>query len=280
MQILVFGKNGQVATELGAYSNVTCIGRDVADLGAPATCARAIEHHKPDAVINAAAYTAVDQAETDEALATVVNGDAPTAMAKACGALNIPIVHISTDYVFDGSGTSPWETSDQTSPVGAYGRSKLAGEKGVLSGTTNAAVLRTSWVFSRHGSNFLKTMLRLSETRDALNVVSDQIGGPTEASHIAAACIQMAQTLAGSPETSGLYHFSGAPDASWADFAREIFRAADREVIVTGIPSSAYPTPATRPLNSRLDCSDIERVFGVKRPDWRQDVHRVVDALT
>ena len=181
MTILVFGKTGQVATELqaragSAHEDMAFLGRDQADLSDPATCAAAIEAHAPSAVINAAAYTAVDKAEEEEALATVVNGEAPGAMAQACAALDIPFLHVSTDYVFEGSGETPWRETDPISPQNAYGRSKAAGEKAVLAAGGNAAILRTSWVFSAHGANFVKTMLRLSESRNELNIVDDQIG--------------------------------------------------------------------------------------------------------
>jgi len=255
--VLVFGRNGQVATELAALPDTLCLGRDQADLGDPEACAKAIHAHAPRAVINAAAYTAVDKAEDDEALATTINGHAPTAMAQACAALGIPLVHISTDYVFDGSGTAPWPTDAPTGPLGAYGRSKLAGEDGVRASGATHAILRTSWVVSAHGNNFVKTMLRLGAERDALTIVADQIGGPTAARDIAAACHTMALHLIDAPKKSGTYHISGGPDCSWADFARTIFDHAGLACAVTDIPSSDYPTPAARPANSRLDCSTL-----------------------
>ncbi|MDB9810495.1 dTDP-4-dehydrorhamnose reductase, partial [Planktomarina temperata] len=215
--ILVFGKTGQVANELQRLSGVTALGREDVDLSDPAACAVAIREHAPKAVINAAAYTAVDRAEEEEHLATVINGDAPAAMAKACAELGIPLVHISTDYVFNGTGNTPYRPDDATEPQNAYGRSKLAGEQGIRNSRAVYAILRTSWVVSAHGTNFVKTMLRLSETRDALNVVSDQIGGPTPARDIAAACLQIANQLIQDTTKSGIYHFSGAPDVSWAE---------------------------------------------------------------
>ncbi len=282
MTLLVFGRTGQVAcalralTDSGAYGPVDYIGRDVGDLSQPESCAEVIRARAPHAVINAAAYTAVDRAEDEEALATVINATAPTAMALACAASDIPFVHISTDYVFPGSGITPWRPEDPVSPLNAYGRSKRAGEEGVMAAGGRWAILRTSWVFSETGSNFVKTMLRLSETRDALNVVADQIGGPTPAAAIAAACLEIATQLSQAPEKAGLYHFSGAPDASWADFATTIFACAGRSVSVTPIPSSAYPTPAQRPLNSRLDCQSLETAFGITRPDWRAALPKIV----
>ena len=277
--ILVFGKTGQVARELQQLGTVMALGREEANLSDPQACADAIRHHSPDAVINAAAYTAVDQAEDEEAVATVINGDAPTAMAKACTELGIPFVHISTDYVFEGTGKDPWQPQDQTAPQNAYGRSKLAGETGIADSGGTYAILRTSWVVSAYGANFIKTMLRLSETRDVLNIVGDQIGGPTPARDIATACLQMAEQLIQEPSKSGIYHFSGTPDVSWADFAREIFEQAGKSVTVTPIPTTDYPTPAQRPLNSRMDCTATKRVFGIERPDWITGLKTILDDL-
>ncbi|MFZ7094097.1 dTDP-4-dehydrorhamnose reductase [Primorskyibacter sp. 2E233] len=268
MSVLVFGKTGQVATELQHLGKVTALGRDQADLSDPAACAEAIRAAAPGAVINAAAYTAVDKAEEEEALATTINGAAPTAMAQACAALDIPFVQISTDYVFDGSGSDPWQPNDPVAPLGAYGRSKLASEDGIRASGARAVILRTSWVFSAHGNNFVKTMLRLSETRDALKVVDDQIGGPTPARDIASACLTISKALIAG-QGGGTYHYAGTPATSWECFARETFALAGRQVTVTGIPTTDYPTPAQRPLNSRLDCSSLTRDFGISPPDWK-----------
>lgn len=280
MTILVFGRTGQVATELlrlsTARTPVTALGRDLADLTDPVACAAAIAAHRPRAVINAAAHTAVDRAETEEALATRINADAPGAMARACAAADIPFVQISTDYVFAGDGTLPRAPDAATGPRQVYGRSKLAGERAVAEAGGRWAVLRTSWVFSGHGINFLRTMLRLSETRDTLNVVDDQIGGPTPADAIAAACLRMVDAMADTPGPGGLHHLSGAPDTSWKGFAEEIFARAGRHVAVTGIPTAAYPTPAARPLNSRLDCTSLRARFGIDRPDWRAGIDRAL----
>ncbi|PTX57727.1 dTDP-4-dehydrorhamnose reductase [Litoreibacter ponti] len=282
MTILVFGKTGQVARHLANSPDVRCVGRDQADLEDPAACEALIAATKPAAVINAAAFTAVDDAEEDEARATLINGDAPGAMARACATLDIPFIQISTDYVLDGKGSAPHLPESPTRPLNAYGRSKLAGEQQVQAAGGRYAILRTSWVFSAHGANFLKTMLRLSQTRDSLTIVGDQVGGPTAAGSIASACLSMAKQMRGADGASkaGIYHFSGAPDVSWADFARAIFAEADRHIAVTDIPTAEYKTPAIRPLNSRLDCSDTERVFGIKRPDWRKDTADIVEALT
>ena len=270
MNILVFGRTGQVATELARQSQaVTCLGRDAADLTDPAASAAAIEAHAPRAVINAAAWTAVDRAEEHEAEASAVNGDAPAAMAQACAARGIPLVHISTDYVFAGSGTDPWVETDPVAPQNAYGRTKLAGEEGVRAAGGPHAILRTSWVVSAHGANFVKTMLRLGAERDRLTIVADQVGGPTPAADIAQACLEIAGQLIADPGKSGTYHFSGGPDVSWADFAREIFAQAGLSPEVADIPTTDFPTPAKRPLNSRLDNGALTATFGIARPDWR-----------
>ncbi|MDK3074526.1 dTDP-4-dehydrorhamnose reductase [Sedimentitalea sp. JM2-8] len=277
--ILVFGATGQVARELARLGGVACLSRAAADLTDPAGCAAQIRAHAPRAVINAAAYTAVDRAETEEALAHAINADAPGAMAAACAERGIPLVQISTDYVFDGTGSAPWKPGDPTGPLGAYGRSKLAGEQAVAAAGGVHAILRTSWVVSAHGSNFVRAMLRLGAERDRLTVVADQIGGPTPARDIAAACLRMAETLVAEPDKRGTYHFSGAPDVSWADFAREIMAQAGLACAIADIPSREYPTPAARPGNSRLDCSGLETVFGIRRPDWRVGLARILKDL-
>jgi len=279
MTILVFGRTGQLARELARHESVTCLGRDQADLSDPENCANAIRAHLPQAVINAAAYTAVDKAEEEEALATVINGDAPGAMARACADMGIPFVTVSTDYVFDGSGTAPQRPTDAPDPINAYGRSKLAGETAVRKASGVYAILRTSWVVSGHGHNFVKTMLRLGHQRDRLTIVADQIGAPTPARSIAAACLEMAQQLGQDPAKSGLYHLSGTPQTSWADFAREIFRQAGISCAVEDILTTDYPTPAARPLNSRLDCTSLETVFGIPQPDWRAGLTDILKDL-
>lgn len=280
MSLLVFGKTGQVAHALAGFDGVTCLDRSAADLTDPDACAAQISARRPTAVINAAAYTAVDQAEEELETAVLVNGAAPAAMATAAAALDIPFVHISTDYVFDGSGDAPWVPSDATGPLGAYGASKLEGERGIKAAGGTHVILRTSWVFSAHGNNFLKTMLRLSETRDQLSIVADQIGGPTPNTAIADACVHIANALISDPNKGGTYHFAGAPETSWAGFAREIFKVAGRDVGITDIPTRAYPTPAARPLNSRLDCGTLSEIFGIPQPDWRAATHHIVDLLT
>ena len=277
--VLVFGRTGQVATELRTLADIVALGRAEVDLSDPTACAAAIHAHRPRAVINAAAYTAVDRAEDEEALANVINGDAPAAMAQACATLNIPLVHISTDYVFAGTGKRDWAPDDNTAPQNAYGRSKLAGEQGIRAAGGNHAILRTSWVFSAHGGNFVRTMLRLSESHDELSVVDDQIGGPTPARAIAAACLSIAQQLCDDPDKAGTYHFSGAPDVIWCAFAREIFAQTGRPMRVSPIATRDYPTPAARPLNSWLNCQTTEQVFGIPRPDWRIGLAETVREL-
>ena len=278
--ILVFGRSGQVARELAELAPDTrFLGRAEADLSDPSACAAQITALRPAVVINAAAYTAVDKAEEEEELATVVNGEAPGAMARACTDLGIPFLHISTDYVFDGQGDQPRRVDDLVAPLNAYGRSKRAGEVAVAESGARFAVLRTAWVFSANGNNFVKTMLRLSDTRDQLMVVGDQIGGPTPARAIAAALLSMAEQMQAGRSSRGLYHFAGQPATSWAGFAREIFEQAGRATEVSEIPTSDYPTPAARPLNSRLDCADIETDFGIKAPDWTQGLAEVLKDL-
>lgn len=281
MKLLVFGKTGQVACELQrqALGEVIALDRGAADLSDPAACAALIASYDVDGVINAAAYTAVDRAEDDEDLATTINGAAPAAMAQAAAAKSIPFLHISTDYVFDGSGTRPWQPGDAVGPLGAYGRSKLVGEQGVRAAGGAHVILRTSWVFSAHGQNFVKTMLRLGADRDSLNIVADQIGGPTAAADIAASCLSIARRLVTGQGASGTYHYAGAPDVSWADFAREIFKQANLSVAVSDIASSAYPTPAKRPGNSRMDCAALETKFSIPRPDWRTSLAAVLNDL-
>ena len=277
--ILVFGKTGQLARELAQLDDVTCLGRGQADLSDPAACAVAIRAARPAAVINAAAYTAVDRAEEEEALATLINGEAPGAMARACADLGIPFVHVSTDYVFDGSGETAWQPQDMVAPVNAYGRSKLAGEAAVRAASGTFAILRTSWVVSSHGNNFVKTMLRLGAERDRLTIVADQIGAPTPARDIAQACLDMARQLSADPGKSGTYHLQGSPEVSWAGLAVEIFAQTGVDCVVAEIATSAYPTPALRPLNSRLNCTTLNTVFNIPQPDWRLGLRDILNDL-
>lgn len=289
MRILVFGATGQVARELigrGAARGVAvaALGRDRADLADPEACAAAIAGAEADVVINAAAYTAVDRAETEPALAETVNAAAPGAMARACAARALPFLHVSTDYVFDGAPGRPWREDDPTGPLGVYGATKRAGEAAVAAAGGPHVVLRTAWVFSSHGGNFVKTMLRLGATRDTLRVVDDQIGGPTPARAIAEALIDVAAAFRAGRGATGVFHFAGRPAVSWAGFARAIF--AQRAALgggpgpeVVSIPSSEYPTPARRPLNSVLDCGRIAAAYGIAQPDWRAGLDAVLEEL-
>jgi len=283
MKILVFGHSGQVATELRAIhtdaTQIIALARSDADLTDPASCAAPIDAYAPDAVINAAAYTAVDKAESDMKTAQLINAESPAAMACACAARDIPFISISTDYVFSGADDTPWTSADPTDPQSVYGSTKRAGEVAIVKTGGRYAVLRTSWVVSAHGNNFVKTMLLLGVEREGLTIVADQIGGPTSAAEIAQACVTIAKTLASEPEKSGIFHFSGTPDTSWADFARAIFDAAKIPCVVTDIPSSDYPTPAKRPLNSRLDCNTTEAAFGISRPDWHESLTHILTQL-
>lgn len=284
MKALVFGRTGQVACELAALApamgwTLVQLGRDEADLADPRSFAGLIERTACDAVLNAAAYTAVDAAETNRDAAFAVNAYAPRAMAKAAGARGLPFVHVSTDFVFDGTAAHPYTEETPTRPLNVYGESKRAGELNVLESGANAAILRTSWVFSRYGRNFVKTMLRLGAERSIVNVVEDQRGKPTSARGVAEAMLTTAGVLRIAPEYAGLYHVAGDEPVSWADFARAIFAEAGLATTVTGIATSGYPTPARRPAYSVLDTSKFERGFGLKPPSWRADLGSVVAAL-
>lgn len=278
--LLVFGRTGQVARALAELApDARYLGREEADLGDEGSCAEAIRAASPRIVINAAAYTAVDRAESEAALAGAVNTAAPAAMAQAAAKLGIPFLNISTDYVFDGSGTQPRSEESATNPLGVYGETKLQGEQAVLAAKGQTAILRTSWVFSAEGSNFVKSMLRLGYERDELSIVADQIGGPTPAAAIAAALLDMAQAMLKDPAKGGIYHFCGAPDVSWAGFAREIFAQAEIPCKIHEIATVDYPTPARRPANSRLDCNKIARDFNLEHPDWRTGLADVLAKL-
>lgn len=291
-RMVVTGCKGQVVTSLiqqapldGRFE-IIAVGRPVLDLSHPETIDAAIRAAKPDVIVSAAAYTAVDQAETDEEAATVVNGTAAGAIARVAASLDIPLVHISTDYVFDGDKPSAYVETDPVAPICAYGRSKLVGEQAVSIETSNYAILRTSWVYSPFGKNFLKTMLHLAESRDSLDVVDDQIGNPTSALDIANGVLTVAANLIASDDHSlrGLFHMTGAGEGSWADFATTIFATPAREggsrAFVRRIPASAYPTPAKRPTNSRLNCAKLAAFHGITLPDWKQSTESVVKHLT
>ena len=282
MRVLVFGQTGQVAAELRRLADtdlsVTSFGRDLADLREPEACAERIRSIEADAVINAAAYTAVDAAESNELLAHRVNCEAPGAMAGAAAERRIPFLHISTDYVFDGHGEKPFAPNDPVSPLNAYGRSKLAGELAIESTGVNHAILRTSWVFSSHGSNFVKSVLNRSKSHKVLNVVEDQIGGPTAADDIARCLIVIARALVRG-QTGGIYHYSGHPFVNWKCFAQRTLSLARRNTDVRGVLTKDYPTAARRPLNSRLDCTTTQTDFGIDVPSWSAGLARVIKAL-
>lgn len=285
LHLLVFGRTGQVATELqrlaGPDLKVTALGRSDADLTKPGSCASAIKARPADAIINAAAYTDVDGAETEEALAMRVNGEAPGEIADAAAAAGVPLLHISTDYVFDGSKSGPWTEDDHPAPLGAYGRSKLAGEKAVAAAAGDYVILRTAWVFSAHGRNFVRTMLRAGRERKTLSVVDDQRGSPTAASDIAKALAEIASAFHHGRGHSGIVHYAGEPAITWCGLAREIFAHADwiRTPEIVPIESADWPTPAARPRNSVLDCRKITSRFGIQQPDWRRALQSVLVEL-
>jgi dTDP-4-dehydrorhamnose reductase len=280
MTLLIFGRTGQVAIELARRApEAVFLGRDEADLADPAACARAIHEARPSCVINAAAYTAVDQAESERETAIRVNGDAPGAMARAATELRVPFLHISTDYVFDGSGNRPWREEDPTGPLGVYGASKLEGERQVALAGGAFVILRTAWVFSAHGRNFVKTMLRLGADRDALRVVADQRGGPTPAADIAAALLSIARAFSSGRGVPGIFHYAGAPVVTWAEFAAAIMEGARLRARIEPISTTEYPTPARRPANSALDCTRIAKSYGIAQPDWREGLAAVLKEL-
>lgn len=285
MRALVFGTTGQVARELAltaAGVELTALGRAEVDLADAAACAAAVAGAEADVVINAAAYTAVDQAEDEPTLAQAINGAAPGAMARAAAAKGVPFLHVSTDYVFDGAPGRPWREDDPTGPLGAYGMSKRAGEEAVLAAGGGAVILRTAWVFSSHGRNFVKTMLGVGRGRDEMRVVGDQRGGPTPARDIAEALWTISRARLAGRGAPGIYHFAGAPAVSWAEFAEAVFAEsgwADRPR-VTAIATADWPTRARRPANSVLDCGAISRAFGIAQPDWRAGLARVVAELS
>jgi dTDP-4-dehydrorhamnose reductase len=292
MRLLVTGTQGQLARSLleragGTEFDVVALGRPELDLAAPATVAAAIERARPDIVVNAAAHTAVDKAEGEEALATTINGAGAGAAAKAAAALRIPIVQLSTDYVFDGALERPYREDDATAPINAYGRSKLAGEGEVRAANPRHVILRTAWVYSPFGANFARTMLRLGQTRASVGVVADQIGNPTSALDLADAILNIARLLQRRGDDANLYgtfNLVGSATATWADFAEAIFAEATRlggrkPVAVSRITTSQYPTPARRPANSRLDTGKIAALYGVVIPPWPSALPPIVARL-
>jgi len=280
MRIAVTGQSGQVVLSMleRAPEGVAVIplGRPRLDLERLETIASALAACKPDVIVNAAAYTAVDLAESQEETARLVNGAAAGEVAKAAATLGIPVIQISTDYVFDGSLGRPYREDDAVAPISAYGRGKLEGERSVAAATSNHAILRTAWVYSPFGKNFVRTMLRLAQTRDEVGVVADQVGCPTSALDIADAIFAVARNLVElphEPALRGTFHMAAQGEAVWADVAARIF--AERELLggtpvrVKRIMTSDYPTPARRPANSRLDSSRLAETHGVRLPEWQ-----------
>lgn len=288
MRLVVTGREGQVARSLVERAlgrtdiDVVTVGRPELDLARPETIAPAIAACRPDVVVSAAAYTAVDQAEDEPDLAHAVNAVAAGEVARAAGEIGVPVIHLSTDYVFSGDKPEPYVETDATGPIGVYGKSKLAGEIAVAAANPRHVILRTAWVYSPFGKNFVKTMLRLAETRDELSVVSDQWGNPTSALDIADAVLAACERLRRKEDaqTHGVFHLAGTGDATWADFAEEIFRASTRlggpGATVRRITTGEYPTKAARPANSRLDSRRFGDVFGYSAPDWRRSVQATV----
>lgn len=272
---VVLGQSGQLAQSLAAHpvmAGAQFLGRTQLDLANPEQAAARLRELEPSVVINAAAWTAVDQAEKDFDQARVLNAHAPAALARVCRELDIPFVHVSTDYVFSGEQGPAWKEDDPIAPVNAYGQSKAEGEAAVLSIGGRIAILRTSWVFSPFGNNFVKTMARLGKERDEVRVVSDQVGRPTYAPDLAEACVRMAAILQVEPERAGIYHYANSGHVSWADVAQatfdELTRQGMKSARMVPIPTSDYPTPAKRPAWSTLDTTKIE-ALDIETPDWR-----------
>lgn len=291
MRIVVTGRDGQVARCLierqRAHGHeVVPLGRPQLDLAGPADAMRAaLAASAPELIVSAAAYTAVDRAESEEELAYAVNARGAGAVAAAARELGVPLIHLSTDYVFDGSKTAPYVEDDPTCPQTVYGASKLAGEEAVLANHKDAVILRTAWVYSPFGANFVKTMLRLADTRDEIGVVADQQGNPTSALDIADGILAIASALKRSPgpDLRGIFHMTGTGEASWADFAELVFAESRRHggpsADVRRIATSDFPAPAKRPANSRLDCSRLAHAYGVSLPSWQDSVAQVVARL-
>ena len=292
MKIVLLGKDGQVGWELqralAPLGDVVALGRSDGDLREPDAVAAKVRAVAPQWIVNAAAYTAVDRAESESDLAQLVNGTAVGALARAAHAANAWLVHFSSDYVFDGSGEKPWREDDPTAPLGAYGRSKLAGEVLVRASRCRHLILRTSWVFAARGTNFVRTMLRLARERDALRVVADQVGAPTGAELIADVTAHAMRGAGSDPQLAGTYHLAAAGEASWNAVARRaIARARERgapvrvgDSAIEAIASAAYPQAALRPLNSRLDTTKLRAAFALTLPPWQAGVDRAVDELT
>jgi len=291
MRVFVAGASGQVALSLreaarSAGIELKTAGRPGFDLNDCAASQRAIEAYRPTAIINAAAYTAVDAAEDNEAEATQINADGAAMLATIAADLGVPFLHISTDYVFDGSKDDAYTETDAPCPTGAYGRSKLAGEIAVSAANTDAMIFRTAWVYSPFGKNFCKTMLALAKTRDELGIVGDQWGNPSYAPDIATALLAIIvkiETTGWRPEYAGLYNLAGSGDTNWHAFASEVLHCGaafgHRMPKVKAITTADFPTAAVRPSNSRLDCSKVKAIFGVSMPDWQKSTAACVKRL-
>ncbi len=291
MRVLVTGTQGQVARALlerGAAQGVAieALGRPEYDLLQPERLAEAIGASSADIVVNAAAYTAVDKAEAEPEIAMAINGAAAGAIARAAAGRGRPVIQLSTDYVFDGTSPAPYREDDALAPINAYGRSKLAGELAAAEANPAHVVLRTAWVYSPYGANFVKTMLRLGETRDTVRVVADQRGSPTSALDIADAILAVARRLVAAPgdaDLHGVFHLVGSGEATWAEFAEAIFAEAQRfgrsPVRVEPIATAQYPTPARRPANSRLHTEKLQAVYAVHPPHWRASLASCVARL-
>ena len=279
-KFLITGAKGQVGhcltEQLTGKAEILAVDRDELDITDQSAVKKIVKTFKPDVIINAAAHTAVDRAESEVELSEAINVKGPQYLAEAANEIGAVILHISTDYVFEGTGSGEYKEDDQTNPQGVYGRTKLAGEIAVQQANPRSIILRTAWVFGEHGHNFVKTMLRLAKDRDSLGVVGDQFGGPTYAGDIAKALIEIAnQILAGKENAFGVYHFTGKPYVSWYEFAKAIFAEAElqnileKSPLVNSIATSDYPTPAKRPANSRLDLTKIKQVFNIEPSDWQ-----------
>jgi dTDP-4-dehydrorhamnose reductase len=294
MKILLFGQNGQVGWELqralAPLGELIALDRSsqgglCGDLSNLDGIAETIKRVAPDVIVNAAAYTAVDKAESEPELAERINVQAVRVMAHEAVKLNALLVHYSTDYVFNGSGDRPWQETDQTAPLSVYGRTKLEGEQAIIDSRCAHLILRTSWVYAARGQNFAKTMLRLAVERDVLNVIDDQIGAPTGAELISDVSAHAIRAVRSNPALSGVYHLAAAGETSWWAYAQFVFEVARRQgrvlkvTDVKPIPTSQYPTPATRPLNSRLDTTRLASTFGLSLPHWKKGVERMLNEL-
>lgn len=278
MKVLINGRHGQVSHELQrrlrAVGELIVLGRDQLDLAQPEQIRRQVQNIRPDLIINAAAHTAVDLAESEPQAAFAINAVAPGVLAEEALALDIPLIHYSTDYVFNGMKAGPYTEDDTPNPLGVYGKSKLAGEQAIRDVQGKHLILRTSWVYSTHGRNFLLTMQRLLQEKPELRVVADQIGAPTWAGTIANSTLALIERWQANEVADwGTYHLSAQGETSWFGFAQAIGEALRQQgkpcATLIAIPSSDYPTPAARPLNSRLDCSRLQRDWGVSQPDWQ-----------